>query len=246
MCIKIDKIAVGDILYRQNGEICAGRDKIAYHIVGNDEHVIIIAKRNSQVDISGEINVCERMLKYRKYTHSIMWICKWGYIGVGQLYYITPKLDMTIREYGRMKRPNIDYTSHNNIRILFEITVALMMMAREGCQHDNISEYNIMLKNVDYTRLYDINGKHFSIDIKWLPVLIDTCGINNNRENYVDPYISMVYSLGIDIPNNLRNALYETLNKGNTTFFTTDIFDSICNESITTVKESIIFTHITD
>lgn len=57
--------------------------------------------------------------------------------------------------------------------ILFEIIIALIIFKRNNISHYDLHAGNILLKNMDSYRLYNINEQPFLVKSKYMPVIID-------------------------------------------------------------------------
>ena len=82
---------------------------------------------------------------------------------------------------------------HEALGALFELLVVLVLLRSLNLAHKDIYEPNVLYQEVDYDRLYTINGTRYMVRSPYLPVLIDFGKSIRNPTEYKDDWRDLFF-----------------------------------------------------
>lgn len=110
-----------------------------------------------------------------------------------------------------------------HISILFELTIALILLKQQRIYHGDINANNIMVNRCDKPRKYVINNDVFMVTLPYVPIFIDfgNSGISDFDDDFISDWLN---TLTVTSP---FIELYEEYEKLNSQVIYSSIFDSL-------------------
>lgn len=105
----------------------------------------------------------------------------------------------------------------DTVDIYFEIVISILFLNGNNYQHNDLNRGNILFRQVDYDRVYTVNGKKYIVKTRHQPVFIDWGADEPLESDYDNDLMKFAYDYSlfinskreIPIPKELINAINE-------------------------------------
>lgn len=201
----------------------------------------VMALKSYNYDDFHEIKISLKLNQIKNMTKSVIFLIDWAKLdfelewndnkfkkGEERINYI---YTMTLAD---STYSNIQYNLDNNLKleILFELWVAVCLINKQEIVHTDLHFNNILIKKVEYARVYTIKRNKYLIHNKYLPIIADfgTAIIKEEK------YWSKIKNQDFD---RLRYAFKDIIGSDNPTFL--KIFQPLVNTQLMFDKSPIYF-----